>query len=163
MSEELNECILEVPGHNIPRKIRLGKLKRIKRLGAYLEPRGRFFTLHDRCVQPPGCGYSRAQRELFLFTLEHSGSYPKLWEDKETLPSSRCLGCRSYFTHDYEGLLAALETRNSGGLIVVQTRNLKGLIVYLPNAKRYFWLEDNWGLDGFSCDVNAAYLGDFDE
>jgi hypothetical protein len=129
MSEEMKKCVLVGPGHNFPAKLRLGRLRKYKLSGSYIEPRGNDFILHTRCIRIPSCGQSLIFEQL---------SNPGLFQ-----PSSKprdCRFCQSYFTHDSALLENALEASGHREFYEVQTRKLDGIMIYIPQVKKYFWL-----------------------
>jgi len=132
MSEEMKKCVLVAPGHNFPAKLRLGRLRKNKLPGSYIEPRGNDFILHTRCIRIPSCGQSLIFEQL---------SNPGLIQ-----PSSKrreCMFCEEYFTHDSASLTEALKASGYQEIHEVQTRKLGGLMIYIPQVKKYFWLEQS--------------------
>ena len=132
MSEEIKKCVLVAPGHNFPAKLHLGRLRKNKLPGSYIEPRGNDFILHTRCIRIPSCGQSLIFEQL---------SYPWLFQ-----PSSKrreCMFCEEYFTHDSASLTEALKASGYQEIHEVQTRKLGGLMIYIPQVKKYFWLEQS--------------------
>ena len=122
-------CALELPGHNLPAKLHPGKMRRTKLSGAWLENRGGTFLLHRFCMPLPGCGYSYFQSLVSSgFRVPEAQRRFCMWRDE-------------YATHYPDELARALEGSKKVELYEVQTKNLGGFLIYIPNVKRYFWLE----------------------
>jgi hypothetical protein len=129
LEDLFGRCELVAPGHNLPAKLRLGKLRRISLSGAHLEKRGEAFLLHRFCLRLPGCGSSYLQSLLFSTATE-------------TRVRPRFCLCREEFaTHDAESLARAIESRDGVELFEVKTKKLGGLLIYVPQTEQYFWLE----------------------
>ena len=124
-------CELVAPGHNLPAKLRLGKLRRITLSGASLEQRGEAFLLHRFCLRVPGCSSSYLQ-SMLLSNVAASKVSPRF-----------CLCREEYATHEAESLARAIESYDEVELFEVKTKKLGGLLIYIPQVERYFWLEQS--------------------
>jgi hypothetical protein len=140
MSEEQKNCEIEEPGHNLPAKLRLGKLRRIKSSEARLELDGDYFVLHRSC-RPirVRCG------NRLLFNVNSD----TFWPDNHK-SDWECFCFERYVIHDPEALIATLNASGWGNFQEVKSKNLKGLILYFESAKKYFWLQESnydfWGI-----------------
>ncbi len=137
MSEKQKKCDIEAPGHNLPAKLRLGKLRRIKNSKTRLELDGDHFRLHRSC-RPirVGCGnpwFINVDSETF-WPVNHKS-------DRE------CFCFSIYVTHDPEDLIATLNESGWSNFQEVKSRNLKGLILYFESSKKYFWLREYYDFD----------------
>jgi hypothetical protein len=134
MSEEQKKCDIEAPGHNLPAKLRLGKLRRIKISKTRLELDGDRFLLHRSC-QPirVRCG----NRPLFNLNSDPfwTDSHKSDWE---------CFCFERYVIHNPEELIAAMDESGWSNFQEVKSKNLKGLILYFESAKKYFWLQESY-------------------
>ena len=129
LEDLFGRCELVAPGHNLPAKLRLGKLRRITLTGAYLEKRGEAFLLHRFCLRLPGCGSGYLQSLLSSADTE-SQVRPRF-----------CLCREEYATHDAQRLGKAVESSDGVELFEVKTKKLGGLLIYVPQTEQYFWLE----------------------
>ena len=133
MSEEQKKCDIEALGHNLPAKLRLGKLRRIRNSKTRLELDGDDFRLHRSCTPiRVRCGNRP------LFELDSGNS----WLDNHK-SDWECFCFERYVIHDPEELIAALDESGWSNFQEVKSRNLKGLILYFESSKKYFWLQES--------------------
>jgi hypothetical protein len=134
VSEEAQKCEIVAPGHNLPAKLRLGKLRRIKNPEARLELDRGDFRLHKSCQSfRIRCG----NRPLFNLDSD------PFWLVDNT-PDWECFCIERYQTHDPEALIATLNECGWSNFQEVRSKNLKGLILYFESAKKYFWLQSRF-------------------
>jgi len=132
MSEKHNQCAIEAPGHNLPAKIRLGKLRRVKNSNLRLELEGDCFRLHRSCKHYRiGCG----NRPLFI------SSSDSLWISQRK-SDWECFCVERYTLHNPAELISILKESGWTNFKEVKTKNLKGLVLYFESAKKYFWLKE---------------------
>ena len=134
MSEDQMKCAIEAPGHNLPAKLRLGKLRRIKQAKNHLELVDDYFLLHRSCHPiRVRCG----NRPLFNLNSDPfwTDSHKSDWE---------CFCFERYVIHDPEEPIAALDESGWSNFQEVKSRNLKGLILYFESSKKYFWLQESY-------------------
>jgi hypothetical protein len=149
MSEEAQKCEIVAPGHNLPAKLRLGKLRRIKNPEARLELDRGDFRLHKSCQSfRIRCG----NRPLFDLNSD------SVWlVDNE--PDWECFCIERFQTHDPEVLIATLNECGWSNFQAVRSKNLKGLILYFESAKKYFWLQSNFDFWRFNaCSDGTSQL-----
>ena len=134
MSEQQKKCEIEAPGHNLPAKLRLGKLRRIKNSKTRLELDGDFFRLHRSCTPiRVRCG-NRPLFDVKSGNFRPDG-HKSDWE---------CFCFKSYVIHNPEDLIAALDESGWSNFQEVKSKNLKGVILYFESAKKYFWLHESY-------------------
>ncbi len=148
MSKDQTKCEIEAPGHNLPAKLRLGKLRRIRNSKAHLELVDDYFLLHRSC-RPirVRCG----NRPLFNLNSD------SFWPDNHK-SDWECFCVERYVIHNPEELIAVLDESAWSNFQEVKSKNLKGLILYFESAKKYFWLQksiyDFWGAQACSEGTN---------